>query len=717
LAWKRKIIQNIADKRIDFQEASVSPANLKPMGPVTLGYSQSRVYSRTSWLPPEYDLNEINRIADTESLVARAFNKKSTLMFKEGFSYIGKDQEEIAYLKKRFNEIAFVTNIPHSDLLKRIGQSLVATSNAFLVKVRGDKSSSGQPRKNASGKQLKPIAGYFPAAPETMKPRIDPKTGVIIQWKQELPNGNYKEFEADDVIHFYISRREGFTFGVPHIIPVIDDIKTLRQIEENVDLMLYQHLFPIFHYTVGTETAPAGYTEAGEREIDVAKTQLQYMPAEGGIVTPERHKLELIGAENKVVRAEQYLEYFKKRVVAGLGISMLDLGDGESSNRSTANVMSRALIDSVKDIQESLETQWYHNVIKELLLESEYGEDILNEEAQVHLKFNEIDIFSKQEQEKHALELFKNNGITHDEFRIMLGKEPINIPLSAQDKNPVDFPEWNLTYWKLIEEPSYLIRQIGNPWNVGAITSSTIGGSAITPEHVKRATSETVKNEPLLKIAPIPVMQDNLISSMYEILSVDISHAIDKSIKEQGKVDLAFIESYIGIWNKDLKVKIIKLVNTKFIQGFNDETNGLAYKASSSIVFGKANIISHLDIVFDNLHQAIVNSISFVNATLNNNKNFTKLEYINDINKMLNSVKQRTNPMWKTELQRAYNYGRLLGAKFEGYDECEYVTDNCCEQCKQHNTKILKIIEESIDTIAPHHPNCICSLTKRLINK
>lgn len=719
MAWIRKRQKQINDNEISLEEVSkpIGPSSLKPMGPTTLSYAQSRSYSRTTWLPPEYDINEIGRIQDTESIVARAFHKKSSLMFKEGYAYIGKDPQEVRYIKNRFNQIAFVTNIAHADLLKRIGESLVSTSNAFLIKVRNEKSSTGNIRKGATGKQLKPIAGYFPAAPETMKVRINPDNGVAVGWMQELPNGTYKEFAADDVIHFYINRREGFLFGVPTIVPVIDDIKTLRQIEENIDLMLYQHLFPIFHYTVGTETAPAGYTEGGEREIDVAKNQLRYMPAEGGIVTPERHKLELIGAENKVVRAEQYLEYFKKRVIAGLGISMLDLGDGESSNRSTAAVMSRALVDSVKDIQESLETQWYQHVIKELLLESEFGEDILDEDAQVHLRFNEIDIISKQEQEKHAMELFKNNAITHQEYRILLGREPMEIPLGEDNKDPNEYSEWNTTFWKLIEEPSFLIRQISQPWNVGAITSASIGGSAITPEHLKKATSETIKNEPLLKPIPIVVNKsnpkDNLIHSMYELLISDVINAIDKSIKEKSKVDLPFVESYVAIWNKDLQNKVINLAGIEFIKGFNEESSNNAHIASSLVVFGKSGIRLHLEGIFSKFQDVIMNSITFVNSNISK-ETFTQEEYISKIKDILDNLKNRTKSMWTTELHRAYNYGRLLGDKFSGNEYCINSSDKCCEQCKELNNKEFKIIEMSITDIAPHHPNCKCVVKRKV---
>ncbi len=283
---------------------------------------------------------------NTESVVHQAFTKKIGLMFKEGFDFVGSNKDRIQYIKTRFAQIARASEIPTNLLFTRLGTSLIRTSNAFAIKVRDTKASGGKIRKNARGKQLNPVAAYFPAAPETMQVKLNADTGKIEKWKQELPDGRYKEFNPDDVIHFTIGRREGFVFATPDIIPVIDDIRALRQIEENIELLLYQHLFPLFQYKVGTETRPAGWTEDGRREIDVVKEEIQYMPTEGGIVTPERHEITAVGAEGRALRAEGYLDYFKLRVIAGLGISTIDLGNAATANRACYSEDTQTLTDS-----------------------------------------------------------------------------------------------------------------------------------------------------------------------------------------------------------------------------------------------------------------------------------------------------------------------------------------------------------------------------------
>jgi len=315
---------------------SIPSISIKKLKPKALSYVSSRTITYGGeFLPPEYDLAEVGVVEDVESIVRQANRKKIALMYKEGYDFVGKNLTNIQYIKERLHQISIASDIPTAELLRGIGTSLIRLSNAFLLKVRNTKSSGGSIRTTPEGKKLNPVAGYFHLPAETMRMKVNQRTGEIIKWRQEMPDGRYIDYNPDDIVHFYIHRKDGFIFGTPDLVPVIDDIRALRKIEENVELLIYQHIFPLFHYTVGTETAPAGYTEDGTKEIDAVKDEIQYMPSEGGIVTPERHKIELIGSEGRALRAESYLQHFKMRVIAGLGISEMDLGVGNCYDEKT----------------------------------------------------------------------------------------------------------------------------------------------------------------------------------------------------------------------------------------------------------------------------------------------------------------------------------------------------------------------------------------------
>ena len=161
-------------------EDAVPISTVKPAGHVPISripsvrvaplvYAQqfARVNRGVFFLAPEYDLAEIGKIEDTESLVRQAFKKKEGLMFKEGIAYRGRDKTTIQYIKTRLAQIAQASGIPTISLMKRVARSLIRCSNAYLVKVRSTKASGGQVRKTADGKNLQPVAAYFPAAPES----------------------------------------------------------------------------------------------------------------------------------------------------------------------------------------------------------------------------------------------------------------------------------------------------------------------------------------------------------------------------------------------------------------------------------------------------------------------------------------------------------------------------------------------------------------------
>lgn len=449
---------------------NIKPQLIRPAQDPTLPYNFTPSVSRRSgqFSPLEYNLAEIGRIEDVDGYVARSFNKKIALMFKEGWSLVGKNPKTIQYVKIRFSQIARASRKSMQELFRNIGASLIRKSNAFIVKVRDIKASGGKVRKlPGNSASIKPIAGYFVPPAETME--FSMLGNKIVKWRQVLPSGySSKDFDPQDIIHFYYDQKEGLVAGTPNIIPVIDDVRALRKIEENIELLIYQHLFPLFQWKIGTELKPAGTTEAGEQEVDVVRREIQYMPSEGGIVTTERHEIKAVGAEGRALRAEGYLSHFKRRVFAGLGLSAIDFGEGESSNRSTAEQQSQNLIDSVKDYQQVIEIFINEFIIKELLLESTFGFDVFSEENIVKLQFQEIDLELQIKKASHYTDQFLKNVIDLDEARIGMGREPILIPTTKEIDAGKDgaeyYPQWGRLAWVLFDRPKTLIQAVDEPY-------------------------------------------------------------------------------------------------------------------------------------------------------------------------------------------------------------------------------------------------------------
>jgi hypothetical protein len=381
--------------------------------------------SRTSFQTAEYNLGEISKVMDIESYVRQAFNKHVELCLKEGYDISSRNEEATLYIKKRMREMAEVSGLTFDMILRSILQNIVAYANSFVVKVRDFKRSSGMPIKRIAGPELQPVAAYFPMDPTSIRVKRDFHGKVLKYWQRVPGNPIMPQFIPEDIIHIYYDKKEGFAFGTPYVVPVLDDIRSLRRMEENVEMLINAHLFPLYHYVVGTETAPAEIYEDGTTEVDVIKQQIERMPTEGSIVTPERHEIKNLGAQGKALDAEAYLKYFERRVIAGLGISDISLGRGDTANRATASTIDKSLTDRCKDFQTVVENFINEYMFKELLFEGGYAIDE-KEDNFVKIKFREIDIDNMLKVQNHSVFKYEHHAITETEMREELAKDPVS---------------------------------------------------------------------------------------------------------------------------------------------------------------------------------------------------------------------------------------------------------------------------------------------------
>jgi len=366
---------------------------------------------------PEFNLLEIAAVYDAEPLVRKAITRQLNLWFKQGFDFIGEDQALVNYIRKRFKSMAYASGIPTLHLFKSIVTSLLKYSNAFVIKVRDENLSLG---KKHDG--LAPVAGYFPVSALNMFPKYN--NGKIEKWIRFLNDGSrFWEFDPRDVIHLTIDREEDFLFGKPRMVGVVEDVAALRRIEENVEILISKFLFPVYQLSVGTPEVPCKYYNDGSSEIDLARQMVQNMEAEGMLVTSERFKLEIIGARSEALRIDSYLAHFKARVYTGLGVSAVDMGEGDTANRATADNISQNLKDLVVEDQRNFAAIIQQAMFADLFLEHPDGISALNAFDQVHLRFAHVDLDNLIKYESHVIGLWNNDLITDDEARALTGRD------------------------------------------------------------------------------------------------------------------------------------------------------------------------------------------------------------------------------------------------------------------------------------------------------
>lgn len=439
---------------------------LKKVSDKTISYTGRH---RGQWFRPEYDFAQIQIAQDVDSYFFRAIKKKVDRFMIAGYEFHGSDPDVVLYIKRRISEIELATSVPFAILLQMTAHDMFRYSNAMWVKVRDLSASTGKIRVNLAGKEIDPVAGYFLLPFETLEFKTKPN-GELVKLMQRMEEQE-REFFPENVIHFYANKKPGFAVGTPETLAALDDIALLRRIEENVEELIETNLFPTFHYKVGNDEFPETVGPNGLSESMNVKRTLEYMPSHGVYVSDHRHEIVAIGSENKALRIDFYLTYFKNRVLAALGTSPVDMGEGDTANRATAATMSKTMIQDVEAMQVLMKRFIEFFVINELLLEGGYNP--LDEKQQVEIKFGIIDREQQATLENQAIQLWHAQGITHGELRKRLGTR------SFRDE---DFDD---TYFKRFEEPLQLLKGMG-PGTAASKTLGDLPHSNITPEAVKQ---------------------------------------------------------------------------------------------------------------------------------------------------------------------------------------------------------------------------------------
>ena len=742
-----------------------APKKRKPISPIISKkiLSPGSVYgitgsalSRSSFQKSEYDLGEVAKVIDIEAYVRQAFGKYVEQCMKEGYKISSRNPEATNYIRKRLREIGDASNRSFDSLLRGTVQCLVAYSNAFIVKVRNQKVSSGKPVQRADGRILEPVAGYFVLDPTSIE--IKRKwNGKILKYKQSIPGADKQpEFNPEDVIHIFYDRKEGFAFGTPFCVPVLDDIRSLRRMEENVEMLTLTHLFPLYQYIVGTEENPAEVYDDGTTEVDVIKSEIERMPTEGSIVTPERHEIKNLGAEGKALKADGYLRHFELRVLAGLGISEISLGRGGTANRATAATIDKGMQDRCKDFQDVVETFINDLMMKELLYEGGYVIDE-DEDNFVKFRFNEIDIDNQIKMENHSVFKYEHEAITETEVREALGKDPI----SEEQRNDMFFEH--------VTKPKAIIMAVDEPYTVEAKANGamqkvskeekkkrdTNNRNKPTNQHGTKTAKTREKKDELLKdaVKEIDILVNGDVTtndvepevtytdtyqpdtSMIAVLNKSMVHQWDMTRQDileyvtetyirENKNFRDFTPDKIRLMLKLTKDSMVSQSAKHVYPAFND---GIA-RASRELGVGRISLKIDTDIKYKYLDERIEHYINGLMSELgtqlvrNLNPDFSKDEAKFDMRKratfmimgVFDALKYRINFTAHTEIMKAQNFGYALAMREAGIDKLHLqLANKSCNVCLKYKDKPLSLKYFSFEDVAPLHPMCNCTYTIR----
>lgn len=419
-------VKNTSDRIISNHELLTDGIKkLEPLGvSIAKQTDDANMTYRRLWgiIQPEYNVLEPFTIFDNEPFVRQAINRKISLMFRNGFEISGDRNPDIEYIQRRFEAMEYVMERTTEAFFKQILFNLLLCSNCFLQKIRNEKATIVSQK---DGRPV-PVAGYRLIPAHMIFPYME--NGVPIKWRRFFDTGApFEDIALEDIIHLKWDVKPGHRYGTPRTVGVRDDIFALRRLEENVELLFINFLFPLFHVAVGSEENPAGIdTESGQTEVDIVHMQIQSMPKEGVFVTDERVKIDAIGAEGKALDYSTLMEHYKDRIYVGLGMSAVDMGDSKGAgSRSTADNISQNLKDAIKSDLETFGGMVRMSMFKEFFLEATYSVSVQKAVARTWVHFHEVDLDNKIKIENHAIQLFLNNAIDEDELRKMTGRRKL----------------------------------------------------------------------------------------------------------------------------------------------------------------------------------------------------------------------------------------------------------------------------------------------------
>jgi hypothetical protein len=381
---------------------------------------------------------------------------------------------------------------------------------------------------------------------------------------------------------------------------------------------------------------------------------------------------------------------------------------GNTANRATSDNMSRNLVDSVKDIQRHVESQFTEFVINELLLESTFGSEVLNSENRVFLKFKEIDLDHQIKKEAHYADQFAKNVISIHEARTGTGRQAFPLPTPEEIESGTDlatnYPEWYATFWKLIDEPKTMIQSIDEPYSQAAKAAAMSRSTEVTENQRQEAGKEQEDREVRLekekakakpKPAPAARSRDSL-RRKFNTLQSDVETMVRH-------------ENFDPHWFRQMayttETSMFNELRSRSMAAFADGYRTVNPNKEAQInatIRSRARVESRVTFY---VHRLIENTIQAVDRqridVLENGDRIQRVKAVFD------ALRYRNDFIEDVEIRKARNLGMIEAARDLGFSHFKLVVDSdSCETCRAASDILVPITDAlDMEDIPPLHAN------------
>jgi hypothetical protein len=366
-----------------------------------------------------------------ESYFSRSIVRQIETMLRNGYGIVSEDAKLAKIVRKDLSYMERESNIPLSQTMYRWVKDLQSYGVVVTEKVRKRKRNPEDPL----DKRKSRIVRLRPILPHNMAVYVDEYSKVVSvveahQWTssafrrlKKASQSKIPGIPAQDLAMAYMYDAGGDIFPEPPCFQMLDDILTLRSLEETVELLCFQFGSPLLHSKVGTEKEPST-----REEVDQVNATLIAMAPNGMLTTDHRVEINAVNLQRGIANLMPYIEHFKIRVLVGSGSSPISVGEANTANRNTAESIDDALADHCTYLSEIINNMFNNNIIPDILLTNDVNESEIydgNGDLTVKMEFSEMRLEKQIAKENSIINKWNNSLITLAEARRALQEIPL----------------------------------------------------------------------------------------------------------------------------------------------------------------------------------------------------------------------------------------------------------------------------------------------------
>ncbi len=372
-----------------------------------LNQSQS-VFIHTS----PYRYSRLELYYKVESYFSRSIGRQIETTLRNGFFFVSDNSKVGSLIKKIINNLRGEQRLNLTTLLTRVIYDLLMAG--FFVIKKEFKTVNGK-------KTLSKLTVIEPSRLSFVTNELYELTHIYIPTLiGAATNMESNIYPISDFIVGFFNDPCSAVYPVPPCLQVIDDILSLRSIEETIELLAHQYGSPLLHAKIGTDNLPCG-----KDEPEKVARQISNMAPNGVIATDHRVEIISVRLQTAISNMIPYLEHFKDRIFIGTGTSGVLVGEGNTANRATSESHDNSLADRCVYIGDIIEEAITYQLIRDILTYSNIP--FLNEDGDpvVTFEFNEVTLSKVIEKSNLLLSQFEGNLISRKEARKGIKRYPL----------------------------------------------------------------------------------------------------------------------------------------------------------------------------------------------------------------------------------------------------------------------------------------------------